>query len=131
MQISPDLIYSYPLGNAELPTAFDAFITNAGQVADTFNISLLNAPAGFTLVDSLPSVTIPAGGQAQIGVCAVPTGALAAPGTMESFNVAATSATNPAITATGTNNFTVPQVQGEGGTRQHSALRIRPPRTRL
>ncbi len=61
---------------------------------------------------SLPTITIPAGGQGEISVCAVPTNVLPAPGTMDSFSVSATSTTDPAITSTGSGSFTVPQLQG-------------------
>ena len=66
-----DPFLTYPLGSspldsddAQIPTVFDAYITNTGPSGDTFNLALTNPPAGFTLVGSLPTITIPAGAQA-------------------------------------------------------------------
>ncbi|MGD1072439.1 MAG: hypothetical protein ABSB15_20125 [Bryobacteraceae bacterium] len=114
-----DTVFSVPLGNAplatedvQLPTVFDALITNTGPAADTFNLALLNPPAGFSLVGSLPTITVPAGAQGEITVCAVPTGTLPAPGTNASFGLSAASATNNSVNASTTVNFTVPSVSG-------------------
>ena len=108
---------TYPLGSspldsndAQIPTVFDAYITNTGPSADTFNLALTNPPAGFTLVGSLPTITIPAGAQALINVCAIPTSALPPEGTNDSFNFTATSAGNGSVTSTTSGNFTVPAI---------------------
>jgi uncharacterized membrane protein len=98
--------------DVQLPTVFDALITNTGPAADTFNLALLNPPAGFSLVGSLPTITVPAGAQGEITVCAVPTGTIPAPGTNASFGLSAASATNNSVNASTTVNFTVPSVSG-------------------
>ncbi len=111
-QVQLDPNFSVPVNGAQLATAFDLFVTNTGAAADTFNVSFGNAPAGFTLQSSLPAILIPAGGQAEIGVYVVPTGQIPNSGTSASFNVTATSSSNPAIHTTASVNFTVPSVSG-------------------
>jgi hypothetical protein len=110
LQINPDTIFTLPVGGAQVPTIFDALITNTGPNADTFNVMFSNLPAGFTLASSLPAVQIPAGAQAEIGVCAAPLGTLPGPGTSTSFTTVVTSASNPAITSSSSTNFTVPAI---------------------
>jgi large repetitive protein len=110
--IQPDTVFTLPVGGAQVPTVFDVLITNTGPTADTFNVALTNPPAGFTLVDSLPTILIPAGAQAEISVCAVPTGTLPAPGTTAGFTVGVTSTTNNSITSSVPETFKVPTVSG-------------------
>lgn len=112
VQVQPDTVFTLPVGGAQVPTVFDALITNSGPAADTFNVALSNPPAGFTLVGSLQSIVIPAGAQAEISVCAVPTGTLPAPGTNAGFTVGVTSATNTSITSSVPTTFSVPTVSG-------------------
>ena len=58
-----------------------------------FNSSDL--PQGFTAMTSLPQVTIPAGGTAEVGICLTPSTAVPAVVTMVAFNVGMTSTTQP------------------------------------
>jgi uncharacterized protein (TIGR03437 family) len=110
--VQPDANFSVPLNGAQLATVFDFFVTNTGPAADTFSLSFSNVPTGFTLESSLPAILIPAGGQAEIGVCAVPTGQIPASGTSTSFNVTATSNSNASIQTTALASFTMPSVPG-------------------
>jgi uncharacterized membrane protein len=111
-QLSADPLLTLPFSGAELPLVYRVQIQNTGPSADTFNLTTASVPAGFTIQTSLPSMTIPAGATAIIGVCAVPSTPIPAPGTPESFQLNVTSATNPSITTSATENFNVPAVQG-------------------
>ena len=93
---------SVPYNGAQLPTSFQAVIHNTGPAADTYNLTFPSPPAGFTILDSGTSVTIPAGQTGIVGVYLMPTGQIPAPGTQVSFTVTATSTTNPTITQTQT-----------------------------
>jgi hypothetical protein len=110
--INPDPLFTVPFNGAQVPTAFQAVIHNNGPAADTFNLSFSNLPPGFTLLNSGTTVTIPAGQTGLLGIYLQPSGQLPAPGTPISFTVTATSASNPAITATQTESFLMPEVHG-------------------
>lgn len=110
LQLVPDSIYTIPVGNTQVPTAFRALIRNTGPTDDIFNLNLSNAPSGFTLQSSLPSVRIPAGAEAEIGVCAIPTGTLPAPGSNVSLRLDVNSATNPGVTSGVNGSFSVPEL---------------------
>ena len=84
-------------------------IDNTGPTADTYNLTF-TTPAGFTILNSGTSVTVPAGQTGIVGIYLQPSGTLPAPGTAESFSVTATSATTAAITQTVTVNFAMPTV---------------------
>jgi len=111
LTVSPDTLFSVPVAGGLLPSAFRATIQNTGPAADTYNLAFSNVPAGFTLLDSLTSVTIPAGALAVAGLYLAPSGNLPPQGTQVSFTVTATSVSNPAITASQNVTFTVPALQ--------------------
>ncbi len=111
-QLTPDSLLTIPFSGAELPLVFQAQIQNTGPQSDTFALTPANVPAGFSLTTSIPSITIPAGATALVGVCAVPSGTIPAPGTPESFQLKVASTSNPAINSTASEPFTVPSVQG-------------------
>ena len=111
LAVQPDPVFSVPFDGAELPTAFQASIHNSGPAADTYKLSFANIPAGFILLDSGTSVTVPGGQTGILGLYLQPTGTqLPPPGTQLSFTVTATSISNPAITKTVTEKFTVPDI---------------------
>ena len=113
LAVQPDTLFTVPFQGAQLPTAFQAVIHNNGPAADTYNLSFSNIPSGFTLLNSGTTVTIPAGQTGIVGIYLVPTtGQIPPPGTPASFTVTATSTTNPAITSTQTESFTVPEIYG-------------------
>jgi uncharacterized repeat protein (TIGR01451 family) len=113
LAIAPDPSLTVPFAGAQLPTAFRATIHNNGPAADTFNLPPPTPPTGFTFLSSATSVTIPAGQTGIVGIYLQPSGSqLPAPGTPASFSVTATSASNPAITQTVNQSFTVPAVDG-------------------
>jgi hypothetical protein len=97
-QVSTDPLFTLPFSGAQLPLAYRVQIQNTGPSADTFTLAPANVPSGFTIGTSLPSMTIPAGATAIVGVCAVPSTPIAPPGTPESFAIKVTSATNPSVT---------------------------------
>ena len=125
-QVQPDPNFLVPVNGAQMATVFDLFVTNTGPAADTFNLSFANPPAGFTLQSSLSAILIPAGGQAEIGVCAVPTGQIPNSGTNASFNVTAASSSNPAIQTSAGVNFSVPSVASASLMPAASALSTTP-----
>jgi uncharacterized membrane protein len=110
--VQPDPLYTVPFNGAQLPTAFQATIHNNGPTADTYNLSFSNVPSGFTILNSGTSVTIPAGQMGIVGIYLQPNTSqpIPAPGTQLSFTVTATSASNPAITQSQTETFTVPNI---------------------
>jgi hypothetical protein len=122
LSVAPDQTFSVPLGNALLPSAYRATIQNTGPAADTFSLTFPTAPAGFTVLDSQTSITIPAGGVAVAGIYLTPSGALPAPGTVVPFSVAVTSTTNSAITASSSLSLTVPAVQAINVTANPTSL---------
>ena len=110
--VNPDPVFTVPFDGAQVPTAFRAVIHNTGPAADTYNLSFANVPSGFTLVSSATSVTVPAGQTGIVGIYLIPIAGsvLPAPGTPLSFQVTATSTSNPAITQTVTESFTMPAI---------------------
>ena len=108
--VNPDPLFTVPYDGAQVPTAFRAVIDNTGPAADTYNLSFANVPSGFTLVSSATSDTVPAGQTGIVGIYLIPNAGsvLPAPGTPLSFQVTATSTSNPAITQTVTESFTMP-----------------------
>jgi uncharacterized membrane protein len=106
------LLGTVPYQGAQVPTSFRATLKNTGPASDTYHLTVANVPAGFTLLDSGTSVTVPAGGTGILGLYLQPTGQIPAPGTQVSFTVTATSEANPAITQTQTETFTVPAIDG-------------------
>jgi transglutaminase-like putative cysteine protease len=110
--VQPDPIFTVPYNGAELPTAFQAVIHNDGSASDTYDLNITNVPSGFTVVSSALSVTAPAGQTAIVGIYLIPiTGAvLPLPGTRLSFNVTATSTSNPAITKSASETFAMPTI---------------------
>jgi uncharacterized membrane protein len=110
--VNPDPVFTVPYDGAQVPTAFRAVIHNTGPAADTYNLSFANVPSGFTLVSSATSDTVPAGQTGIVGIYLIPIAGsvLPAPGTPLSFQVTATSTSNPAITQTVTESFTMPAI---------------------
>ncbi len=108
--IVPDALFTVPVGGAPLPTVFRVGLKNLGGAPDTFALDPAQVPAGFTLTTSVPSVTLGAGETGEVSACLRPTGVLPPPGTAASFDVKVTSVSNAAVTATGSQGFTVPAV---------------------
>lgn len=112
--VAPDPQFTVPYNGAQLPTAFRASIQDLGPAADTFTLTAANLPTGFSLQQSGTTVTVPAGQTGIAGLYLVPNPGqpLPAPGTQLTFDVTATSTTNPALTKTVTETFTVPAIDG-------------------
>jgi large repetitive protein len=110
--IIPDPQLTVSSNGAQVPTAFKVGIKNLGSSVDTFALNFTNVPVGFMAKTSVPSVQIPLGQIAEIGVYLIPTGGVSAPGTPASFSLQITSTTNAAVTTTDTEPFTVPEVHG-------------------
>ena len=83
-----------PFNGRQLPTAYRAVIDNTGPTADTYNLTF-TTPAGFTILNSGTSVTVPAGQTGIVGIYLQPSGTLPAPGTAESFSVMTTTVPRP------------------------------------
>ena len=109
--VAPDPLFTVPFNGAEVPTAFRPTIQNLGPAADTYNLTFSNPPAGFTILNSGTSVTVPAGQTGILGVYLQPNGSqLPAPGTVVSFTVTATSTSDSTITQQVTVQYTVPNI---------------------
>ena len=111
-QIAPDELLTVPLNGAQLPTAFKAVIRNLGPSPDTFELTFPDLPDGFKILNSGTTVTIPAGETAEIGIYLQPVGEIDPPGTPVSFSINVVSTTDPMITASNSEDFTIPDVHG-------------------
>ncbi len=111
-QLSLDPLLTLPFSGAQLPLVYRAQIQNTGPQADTFNLTPASVPSGFSVTTSLPSVTIPAGATAIIGVCVEPSNTSVAAGTPETFQLNVASASNSSITSSAMETFDVPSIQG-------------------
>jgi large repetitive protein len=111
-QMSLDPLLTLPFSGAQLPLVYRAQIQNTGPQADTFNLTPASVPSGFSVTTSLPSVTIPAGATAIIGVCVEPSNTSVAAGTPETFQLNVASATNSSVTSSAMETFAVPSIQG-------------------
>lgn len=110
LDVLADSVYTVPFQGAQVPTSFRATLQNLGPVEDTYDLTFPNPPAGFTILRSTDSLTVPAGETGISGIYLEPNGVLPAPGTSISFTVTATSRTNPLITQTETFTFAMPDV---------------------
>ena len=110
LAVNTDPEFTVPFNGAQVPTAYQAVIHNTGPTADTYNLTFPAIPAGFTVLSSSTSVTIPAGATGIVGVYLQPSGTLPAPGTSESFSVTATSASGAESPQTATVNFAMPTI---------------------
>lgn len=111
VEIIPDPLFSVPFNGALLPTVYRAGIRNLTGVTQTFSLDLGTTPPGFVARTSLTEVTIPAGETAEISIALYPDGTLPPPGEQSSFELLVQSITNPAITATESELFVVPEVR--------------------
>lgn len=107
----PDPIFTVPVGGSLIPTVFKVGFKSNSASTDTFEIDVSNVPAGFSVDQSVPSLTLSPGEIGEVSVCLRPTGGVPASGTPASFAVKVTSTSNSAITATDTESFTVPDIR--------------------
>ncbi len=107
--VVPDPLATVPFGGAQLPTAFIVGIKNLSSVDQTYNLSV-TPPAGFQALTSVPSIRVPAGGTAEVGLYLVPTSSIPAAGSNASFTVTATSTTDFTITQSQVVPFTIPNI---------------------
>ena len=112
LAVEPDPLFTVPSNGAQVPTAFRAEIHNAGPTAETIDLTFPTLPDGFTVLNSGTHVTIPAGQTGIVGIYLQPNGPIPPPGTPISFQVTATSTTDPGLTAAQTVSFTMPEVHG-------------------
>lgn len=126
LTVTPDALFTVPIGSAELQSAYRAEIRNLGPAADTFQLSFPTPPPGFELLNPGTQYTIPPGGRALAGIYLRPTGNLPAPNTVVPFSVRAASTTSAAISQTVNLTFTVPSVQALGLTLNPEVLTGQP-----
>jgi hypothetical protein len=125
--VNPDPVFTVPFDNAQVPSAFRATIQNSGPSADTYNLTFSTIPAGFTLLDSGTSVTVPAGQTGILGLYLQPMGATLPPaGTQVSFTVTATSTADASITKTVNVTFVMPGIAAATVTNDPLALSTTP-----
>ncbi|WP_019866566.1 PKD domain-containing protein [Methylovulum miyakonense] len=112
LNIATDTLFTFPVhGGAEIPSVFKAQIRNTGPTQDTFKLVFSNVPAGFKAQSSIPTVTIPPGATAEVGVCVSPTNGTTPPkGTPVPFTLDVSSTSKPSVKATGNQSFTVPDI---------------------
>ncbi len=79
LAVNADPEFTVPYNGAQVPTAYQAVIHNTGPTADTYNLTFPTVPAGFTVLSSSTSVTIPAGQTGIVGIYLQPSGTLPAP----------------------------------------------------
>ena len=111
IEVVADPLFTVPFGGAQVPSVFIARIQNLGPVEDTFQLTFGPAPLGFLLRSAVPTVRIPAGHTAEIGVCLVPFAPLPAAGTPAPFTTTASSVATPAVTDSEPEAFSVPSVE--------------------
>lgn len=122
-QVAADPIFTIPYLGAQVPSAFRATLQNLGPATDTYNLTFANLPTSFNVVNSATQATIPAGETGTLGLYLEPTsGVLPTVGTVITFDVTATSATNSSITQTRTVSFTVPEIRAVTTTATPTAL---------
>ncbi len=126
LAVNPDSQLTIPFDGAQVPTAYQAVIHNTGPTADTYQLTFPTAPAGFTIQSAVTSVTVPAGQTGIVGIYLVPSGALPAPGTAESFSVTATSASGAESLQTATVDFAMPSIAAVTLTDNPTALSTTP-----
>jgi uncharacterized membrane protein len=111
VQIVSDELLTIPVNDVEIPSAFRVQIQNTGPTADTFTLTLSEAPPGYTIASSVTEITIPAGETAEVGICLRPLEGIDPPGSPAPFSVDVASTTNPAVTANDSEQFVVPEVR--------------------
>jgi uncharacterized membrane protein len=121
-----DPFFSVPVGGADVLTVFRVGFKNQTASADTFTIEASDIPAGFSVCQSIPRLTLPPGATGEITVALVPEGSVPPPGAPASFRVSATSASNPAITAAIDKSFSVPSVNAVAVAAEPSSLATTP-----
>ncbi len=128
LAVNSDPLFTVPFNGAQLPTAFRATIQNLGPAADTYNLTFSNLPSGFSLLNSGTSVTVAAGDTGILGIYLQPNAGQPIPpvGAQLSFTVTATSTTDPAITQTFTETFTVPAIDAVTVTANPTAVNTIP-----
>ena len=108
--IAPEDLFTIPFDGVQLPLGYRARIKNPGASADTFTLSA-DAPSGFRIKTSVESITIPAGGVVEVGVCLVPEDLATPVGEPVVFEVAAISDTDPSVSASASESAPFPAVQ--------------------
>lgn len=107
-----DPLFFVPVQGAQVQSVYLAGLRNRTGRDDRFRLEVVAAPAGFTGSTSLPSLFVPAGAVGEMHLFLDPTGLLPPPGTVLSFELEATSETDPSITRRITVPFVVPEIHG-------------------
>ncbi len=105
LTLTQDQFFTQPFSGGDVPTVFLANIQNTGPTTETFNLTVGNV-AGYQLIPSVNSITVPAGQTGQIGICAIPTGNTAPPAILSATaavagNASITSASTVGVSAGG------------------------------
>ncbi|HUB78692.1 MAG TPA: hypothetical protein VMB03_07855, partial [Bryobacteraceae bacterium] len=98
LTLTQDQFFTQPYSGGDVPTVFIANIQNTGPATQTFNLTV-TAPAGYSIIQSVASISVPAGQTGQVGICAVPTGSTAPPATLAA---SVTAAGNSGVTSSNT-----------------------------
>ncbi len=112
LDVTPDELFFVPVGGAQVFTAYEANLRNLGPAGDRFELTFPDPPAGWKIFASQRTVDMGAGGTASVGIYLQPTAAVGPPGGDATFQVRATSTTDPVLIETRTIPLTVPEVFG-------------------
>ena len=128
LAVNPDSVFTVPYNGAQVPTAYRAVIDNTGPTADTYSLTFPTAPAGFSVVASQTSVTIPAGTTGFVGIYLHTLRDASRAGCGGIVPVTAKSAASSAITQTVTVNFAMPSIAAVTVTDNPTVLNSTPER---
>ncbi len=110
VQIEPDPLLTVPFQGIEVPSAYRLLVHNLGPTAQTFELVLEQAPAGFSCVAGASDVTVSAGETGIVGLYLFTTGSvLPPPGTQATFRYRAASSSSSDTAET---TFTMPSLPG-------------------
>jgi uncharacterized membrane protein len=111
LTVEQDNFFFVSVNGGQLPSVFEARFTNLGPASEPFEVAFSGVPAGFEVISTLPSATVPAGSQGIVGLHLNPIAPLPPPGTDASFTVIVTGR-NSGATDTQLVTFTIPEVHG-------------------
>lgn len=112
VEVARDPVLYLPINGSLVPTVYRVGIKNEEATDQRFDLQVVDVPAGFEAVTSVPDIAVPAGQTAEVGLALRPVGPLPPPGTVTSFAVQVASSSDGSITRTHTEPFVVPEIHG-------------------
>ena len=107
-----DPLFSFPVAGADVPSVYRVGFKNLTSVTQTFMVDANNLPAGFTICQSVPGLTLSPGQTGEISVALMPSTSapLPSPGTQVPFTLTVVSTTDSTVRASQNLTFTVPTI---------------------